>query len=122
MPMTNLQALDLYAKVRDAGPAALTLLSANPAQLTTTALEALVVLGDALVAREQHVQQLLQSNGELLTSLAEYLELQPPEINGQWEVRLNTTFDALEGNESLAAAEIAQEVRKLTGLEGPETV
>lgn len=121
MTMTNVQAFDLYRKVRDAGPAAITLLSSNPSELTHTALEALVLLGDALSARDQRVQELLRSNGELMAAVERYLELQPPEINGQWEVRLNTSFGALEGNESLAAAEIAQEVREVMGLEGPES-
>lgn len=121
MTMTTSQALDLYAKVRDAGPGAITLLSANPAQLTSTALEALVVLGDLLAARDQQVQRLRESNQELTGALEQYLSLQPPEIAGQWEVRLNTTAEALEGNIPLAAAELTQEVRNLMGLDGPQT-
>lgn len=100
MTMSTVVAVELYQRVKREGPGAMTLLSADPAALLRTALEALVVVGDLLVVHQQHIDELAQSHLELQAAVETFLEAPPdvaePEIAGQWETEM-ATADAPEG-------------------------
>lgn len=98
MTMSTPVAVELYQRVKREGPGAMTLMSADPAALLRTALEALVVIGDLLGAHQAHIDELAKSHLELQAALEVFLEQQPPmrEIAGQWETEM-ATAEAPEG-------------------------
>lgn len=100
MTMSTVVAVELYQRVKREGPGAMTLLSADPAALLRTTLEALVAIGDLLVARQSYIDELTQSHLELQAAVETFLAAPPdvaePEIAGQWETEM-ATAEAPEG-------------------------